>query len=490
VRLRSSLGILSLIVLLAADLPPGGTFTDDNGNPHEPNIEALFAAGITSGCAHSRFCPSEAVTRGQMAAFLSRALSLAHTSTNHFTDDEGSPYEDFINRLAQSGITTGCNATSFCPNHPITREQMAAFLVRGYGYGEAPIDRFLDDENSGFEDEINRLASAGITTGCAADRFCPTEAVLRDQMATFLVRAENLSPIPVQAPAECQILPPNNIWNTRVDQAPVHARSSQYVSSIGASSQVHADFGSGVWPPGSTSPIGIPFVAADSSPVPIVYTAYGDESDPGPFPIPLTAPVEGGPSSDGDRHVLALDQTACRLYELYRAFPQATAWAADSGAAYDLRSNALRPAGWTSADAAGLPIFPGLVRYDEVASGFIGHAIRFTAPQTQRAYVWPARHFASSNTSTSLPPMGQRFRLKASFDHSGFSPQVQVILTALKQYGMILADNGSAWYLSGAPDSRWDNDILHELGAIPGSAFEAVDVSAWQVAADSGEVAP
>lgn len=489
-RLPRSLGVLTLVVLLAADLPPGGTFTDDNGNPHEPNIEALYAAGITSGCAASRFCPSEAVTREQMATFLARALSLTPTAVDYFTDDEGSPYEGFINRLAQSGITTGCSTANFCPHHPVTREQMAAFLVRGYGYGVAAGDRFVDDENSSFEDEINRLAAAGITTGCTADRFCPTEAVLRDQMATFLVRAEDLSPIPVPAPAECQILPPNNIWNTRVDQAPVHSLSSQYVSSIGATSHVHADFGSGVWPPGSTSPIGIPFVDAGASPIPIIYTAYGDESDPGPFPIPLTAPIEGGPSADGDRHVLALDQSECRLYELYRAFPQANAWTADSGAAYDLRSNALRPDGWTSADAAGLPIFPGLVRFEEVASGFIGHAIRFTAPQTQRAYVWPARHFASSNTSTSLPPMGQRFRLKASFDQSGYSPQVQVILTALRHYGMVLADNGSAWYLSGAPDSRWDNDLLRELGAIPGSAFEAVDVSAWQVAPDSGEAAP
>ena len=479
-----------MVLLLAADLPPGGTFVDDNANPHEPNIEALFAAGITSGCTASRFCPSEAVTRGQMAAFLTRSLSLSPAPNDRFTDDDGSPYEDFINRLAAGDITSGCGATSFCPNDPVTREQMAAFLVRAYDYGPTIVDRFIDDGNSIFEDEINRLAAAGITTGCTSDRFCPRDPVLRDQMATFLVRAEGLTAIPVPPPSACPVLPANNIWNTPVEQAPVHARSAQYVASIGTNAHVHADFGSGVWPPGSTSPIGIPYVDAGPAPVSIVYVAYGDESDPGPFPIPLTAPVEGGPSSDGDRHVIALDQSTCHLYELYRAFPQANAWEADSGAAYDLRSNTLRPQGWTSADAAGLPIFPGLVRYDEVASGFIGHAIRFTAPQTQRAYVWPARHFASSNTSTSLPPMGQRFRLKASFDQSGFAPEVQVILTALKQYGMILADNGSAWYLSGAPDSRWDNDLLHEMGSIPGSAFEAVDVSSWQLAPDSGEAAP
>jgi hypothetical protein len=173
---------------------------------------------------------------------------------------------------------------------------------------------------------------------------------------------------------------------------------------------------------------------------------------------------------------------------LFNAWPsQDGSWEASSGAAYDLRSNALRPAGWTSADAAGLPIFPGLVTYDEVAGGYIGHAIRFTAAETQRAYVWPARHFASSDPSLDLPPMGQRFRLKASFDISGFAPAIQVILTAFQQFGIILADNGSSWYVSGAPDPRWDNDVLRQLKTIPGSAFEAVDPSSLQVGPDSGQ---
>ncbi|MGI8516859.1 MAG: hypothetical protein ACR2ME_00720 [Acidimicrobiia bacterium] len=311
-------------------------------------------------------------------------------------------------------------------------------------------------------------------------------------MASFLVRAEGLSPIPLPPASGCSILPANNIWNTRIDGLPLAANSAAYISSIGFAATLHPDFGSGVWPPDTDSPIGIPFVEVDASQplVAINYTVYGDESDPGPFPIPSAAPIEGGPSSDGDRHVLVVDHAGCRLYELYRAFPQTDgSWNADSGAAYDLNSNTLRPDGWTSADAAGLPIFPGLVRYDEVAAGFIGHAIRFTAPSTQRAYVWPARHYASSSTDPDLPPMGQRFRLNASFDISGFSPEIQVILTAMKQYGLILADNGSAWYISGAPDERWNNDILRELKAIPGSAFEAVDVSGLQVSPDSGEAA-
>jgi hypothetical protein len=216
---------------------------------------------------------------------------------------------------------------------------------------------------------------------------------------------------------------------------------------------------------------------------------YAEESDPGPYPIPADAPIEGGDLSSGDRHVLVLDRDACILYELYAAYPQPDgSWEAGSGAVFDFNSNALRPAGWTSADAAGLPILPGLVRYEEVASGEIQHALRFTAPQTRQAYVWPARHFASNLTDAAYPPMGMRFRLKAGFDISGFSEEMQVILRALKKYGMILADNGSAWYLSGAPDSRWDNDFLvNELGQVKGSDFEAVDESSLMVGPDSGQ---
>jgi hypothetical protein len=216
---------------------------------------------------------------------------------------------------------------------------------------------------------------------------------------------------------------------------------------------------------------------------------YDNESDPGPYPIPTDAPIEGGPGSDGDRHVLVVDRDACTLYELFYAWPQPDgSWQAGSGAVFDLSSHALRPDGWTSADAAGLPILPGLVRYDEVAAGEIHHALRFTAPQTRRAYVWPARHYASDLTHTQYPPMGQRFRLKAGFDISGFSPHAQIILRALQKYGMILADNGSAWYISGAPDERWDNDVLHELHQVHGSDFEAVDVSALMLDPNSGQV--
>jgi len=287
--------------------------------------------------------------------------------------------------------------------------------------------------------------------------------------------------------AGCAVFPADNVWNVPVDTLPVHTNSDAYVATIGADAHVHADFGSGTWDGG---PIGIPYVdVPGTQPTVTVAFDYDDESDLGPYPIPPGAPIEGGPESKGDRHVLVLDRDDCILYELYKAVPQPDgSWEAGSGAIFDLSSHALRPAGWTSADAAGLPILPGLVRYEEVAAGEIRHALRFTAPQTRRAYVWPARHYASHLTGAQYPPMGQRFRLRADFDVSGFFSETQVILRALQTYGMILADNGSSWYISGVPDERWDNDVLHELHQVEGADFEAVDVSSLIVDPDSGRV--
>ena len=288
--------------------------------------------------------------------------------------------------------------------------------------------------------------------------------------------------------AGCPVFPDDNIWNTRVDTLPVHANSAAYINTMGAGRTLHPDFGSGQWPPNSGSPIGIPYttVPGDQATVSVTFR-YDEESDQIPYPIAPDAPIEGGPDSDGDRHVLVVDRDACQLYELFDAFPQSDgSWQAGSGAVFDLRSHTLRPDGWTSADAAGLPILPGLVRYDEVAAGEIRHALRFTAPQTERAYEWPARHYASALTGAQYPPMGLRVRLKAGYDLSGFSPPVQTILQALKRYGMMLADNGSAWYISGVPDERWDNEKLRELKQVPGSAFEAVDVSRLMLDANSG----
>jgi hypothetical protein len=274
-----------------------------------------------------------------------------------------------------------------------------------------------------------------------------------------------------------RVFPSDNPWNEDISAKPVDPNSSNLIASIGLNTGLHPDFGT-VW---AGAPNGIPYVVVSGTQpkVPINFTAYGDESDPGPYPVPPDAPIEGGSGGSGDRHVIVIDRDNWKLYELYSAYPVqgGASWNAMGGAVFDLNSNQLRPAGWTSADAAGLPIFPGLVRYDEVFElQEITHALRFTAQSTRRAYVYPARHFASSNTNPNLPPMGMRVRLKASFDVSRFSPAIQVILRALKKYGMILADNGSNWYVSGAPDPRWNDEELSTLSAIKGSDFEVVQM--------------
>jgi hypothetical protein len=274
----------------------------------------------------------------------------------------------------------------------------------------------------------------------------------------------------------CPVFPPSNPWNERVDSLPAAADSQQVLATIGLDTGLHPDFGSGLWDGG---PIGIPVtVVGAGTPRSRVSFEYADESDKGPYPIPASVKIEGGRQSDGDRHALIVDRSTCTLYELYALYPRAGGgWKAGSGAIWSLRSNHLRPAGWTSADAAGLPILPGLARYDEVARGRIDHALRFTVERTRRAYVWPARHFASNLTDPDLPPMGLRVRLRASFDTSGFPRQARIVLDALKRYGMIVADNGSNWYVSGAPDARWSNDALHTIGRVKGSDFEVVDTS-------------
>ena len=274
----------------------------------------------------------------------------------------------------------------------------------------------------------------------------------------------------------CPIFPATSPWNQRVDKLPVAPNSAGIVAAIGVRDTMHADFGSGLWEGG---PIGIPVTVVRGSQVKSRVTfEYADESDKGPYPIPANVAIEGGRGSDGDRHALIVDRDRCRLYELFALYPASGGgWRAGSGAIFDLRSNKLRPAGWTSADAAGLPILPGLARYEEVAKGRIDHALRFTVQRTRRAYVWPARHFASDQPDPDLPPMGMRFRLKRSFPIAGFPRQARIVLRALKEYGMILADNGSNWYVSGAPHPRWSNEQLRTLRRVPGSAFEVVHAS-------------
>jgi len=283
--------------------------------------------------------------------------------------------------------------------------------------------------------------------------------------------ASSADALRVPGAPRCTVFPKSNPWNRRVDRLPVARNSAAVIASIGVSTGLHADFGSGFW---EGSPIGIPFdVVTRKTLRTRVGFEYSDESDHVRYPIPKRVHIEGG----SDHHALLLDRDACRLYELGGLEKRGARWYAWAGATWNLRSNRVRPAGWTSADAAGLPIFPGLARYDEVRRGVINHALRFTVERTRRSYLYPARHFASSLTDANLPPMGLRVRLKASFDVRPFPRQARIVLVALKRYGMMVADNGADWYITGAPNRGWSNDQLHTLGRVTGSNFEVVDTS-------------
>jgi len=294
-------------------------------------------------------------------------------------------------------------------------------------------------------------------------------------LAVALLAGSSAHALRLPSARRCPVFPASNAWNQRVDKLPVAADSARLVASIGLNAPVHADFGSGKWDGG---PIGIPFdVVSRTAPLHRVSFQYAEESDRVRYPIPRHVHIEGGAHATGDRHAILVDKSTCRLYELYNLRHAGRGWTAGSGAVWSLRSNHLRPAGWTSADAAGLAIFPGLARWDEVKRGVIDHALRFTVPETRRAYVYPARHYASNSSDPALPPMGLRVRLKASVNVSSFPRQARVVLRALQRYGMILADNGSPWYVSGAPSPRWSNDALHTLGRLTGADFEVVDTS-------------
>ncbi len=287
-------------------------------------------------------------------------------------------------------------------------------------------------------------------------------------LALVLVLPGSAQALRLPGAARCPVFPNTNPWNTRVDKLPVAPNSDAIIRSIGVEVGLHPDFGSGLY---DGQPIGIPFdIVTKKTPHTRLSFEYADESDKAPYPIPRNIHIEGG----SDRHALLIDRDACRLYELFALTRSESGWQAGSGASWNLRSNKLRPAGWTSADAAGLPIFPGLARYDEVARGVIDYALRFTVVRTRRAYVYPARHYASNLTDPNLPPMGLRVRLKASFDVTSFPNQTRVILVALKRYGMLVADNGANWFISGAPDAHWNNDDLHTLGRVKGSDLEVV----------------
>jgi hypothetical protein len=312
---------------------------------------------------------------------------------------------------------------------------------------------------------VNAILSATPPSGCDLNADGKVNVI---DLQLLINRILSISPT-VPRIAGCQIFPADNPWNRDISGDAVDPNSANYIAHMnGGSRYLHPDFG-------SNTTYGIPFVVVPGTQakVPVSFE-YSDESDPGPYPIPPNAPIEGGSSSTGDRHILVLDSGSCRLYETYDSHYVGPGWQCGSGAVFDLNSNQLRPDYWTSADAAGLPILPGLVRYDEVAAGSINHAIRFTVQSTQKAFIHPATHYASSNTEANAPPMGLRVRLKAGYDISRFTGAAKVILAAMKKYGMIVADNGSDWFFTGATDARWNDDDLNQLKSVPGSAFEVV----------------
>ena len=306
----------------------------------------------------------------------------------------------------------------------------------------------------------------------AAMKQHPARALLPLVLLAVLALAPAAHAARLPGAPRCPVFPRDNPWNQRIDGLPVAADSARIVASIGLDQGLHPDFGSGRY---EGRPIGIPFdVVSRRTRRSRVAFDYGDESDRVRYPIPRRVHIEGGAGADGDRHALLVDRDACRLYELFALAGRPGRWTAGSGAVWKLRSNRLRPRGWTSADAAGLPILPGLARYDEVRRGRIRHALRFTVSQTRRAFVFPARHFASSLSDPALPRMGERLRLRRDYDISALPRQARVVARALKEYGMLVADNGSDWYVSGAPNRGWDNDALRQLGRIRGADFEVV----------------
>lgn len=397
----------------------------------------------------------------------------------------GEWYIPYLRKALSEQIISGYPDGTFKPANDINFAEAAKIIVNGFGYQTATdpiwykpyVDKLADlkaipDTITGFDYKINRgemveiiyRIKANITTKTSKDY--PSLGGTTGGTGGGTQTSGTAPKV-----GTCQIFPADNPWNTDISAYPVDSNSANYIANIGSNEYLHPDFG-------GNGAYGIPFnvVGANQAKVPLLSIDYADESDPGPYPIPADAKIENG----SDAHVLVVDQDNCKLYELYAAEKVQGGWNAGSAAIFDLTSNALRPDGWTSADAAGLPIFPGLVRYDEVAAGSVNHAIRFTVNQSQKGYIHPATHFASSSTDPNRPPMGLRLRMKADYDISGLHGQARVIAEAFKKYGMILADNGSDWYFTGAADPRWDDEDLNQLKTIPGNAFEVVQTGSIQ----------
>ena len=380
---------------------------------------------------------------------------------------------DLSTGMPLAGATVTCEHFSYVPretdscNRSTTTDQQGNFLFE---------DVFFHDT-----DTITLTVQATGYNTTTSKYFSFTRAALEANVQLIVTSSGTTATSNGPVIANCSIFPSTNYWNARVDSLPTHPMSDAWIDSIGRDAGFHMDFGSGEWDGG---PIGIPYNIVAGSTVPTVEVEfyYPEESDAGPHPIPENPNIEYG----SDHHILMVDTDTCTLYEIYDASFENGGWSGGSGAIWDLNSNALRPETWTSADAAGLPILPGLVRYDEIAAGEIKHALRFTVEDTA-GYIWPARHL-TSEAQAGIPPMGARFRLKANYDISDFPLAMQILLQAMKTYGIILADNGSNWYVSGAPDERWDNDMLHLLDVLTGADFEAVDTSMLMVDMNSGEV--
>jgi hypothetical protein len=487
ILLAGLISLLNLTPLLAAfsDLESAGAYQDA--------INYSQQNGIVSGYPDGTFRPANPINRAEFTKIIIGAALNYNSSQDPSGFDifalSGLPFSDlsggqwyvpYLRQAYQHNIISGYPDGTFRPANNINFAEASKIIVGAFNLSVQP------DNVTWYKPYVGKLSglkAIPVTINSFDQKISRAEMVeiiyrLKQNITTRESKTYEIlnSPATVNPPSSsagtaaprigsCQIFPSDNPWNRDISKDPVDPNSANYINSIGSSINLHADFG-------GNGEYGIPFsvVSAGQKPVAITITDYADESDPGPYPIPDNARVEGG----GDAHVLTLDQDNCVLYELYQAVKTAAGWTAAQASRFDLKSNTLRPEDWTSADAAGLPILPGLVKYDEVAAGAVNHAVRFSAAKTQKAYIHPATHYASSSTDPNLPPMGLRVRLKADFDLSGYTGEARVILEGLKKYGMILADNGSNWFITGAADTRWNDDDLNQLKQVPGGAFEVV----------------
>ena len=487
------------------------------GDWHYPFVMDLVNRGAISGYSDGSFRPGNTITRGQIVKVIIVATGLSATipGSPTFADvPTSNGFFQWVEIATAQGVISGygcggpgepCdgqNRPYFRPNAAVNRGQIAKMIVQAQDWNppNPTSQRFSDvAPGSPYYIYVDYVAARGVISGYADGTFRPGQATTRSQASKIISLAVSGAPTPgpsatpqpvptgsgywnPPASIPCPLFPADNIWNRNIRSLPVHARSNNFINNIGGGSVLHPDFGSGTW---QGDRIGIPYmvVPGNQSRVPVSFQ-WPLESDPGLYPIPSNATIEGG----SDRHVLVVESGSCDVYEMYAAARNGNgSWDAGAGARWGLSGNTLRPNGWTSADAAGLPILPGLVRYDEVAAGAINHAIRFTTENINRSYVWPARHSDGSATDANVLPMGSRLRLKAGVNISSYPAQVQVILRALQDYGMILADTGDALNISGTPDPRWNDPTLLAMEGIRASDFEVVDVSSLMIDPNSGQ---